>query len=304
MNNLIDLIQEYELKNQLKEVTDAYKKIGKQPFSIGVMGKAGAGKSSFINTLCQQYLCETGGAEAVTRDVLKIPAKLGNMDLFIYDFPGIAESEQWNNTYIELYKRYLEKLDFIFWTIRLDDRALKEDENFFERQSDSMKDKAIFLLSQADNANPNWEWNHSSFQPSLSQKDTIFRKKYLVISEFWWAEHLNVIPVATSYANGCFRSYNFDEIFEKILFKLNTINEVSNELSLQTSWAITSREMKKGVEFMKASNPIIKEQAEELQRDLNETIKELEKLKEDEEDKKKNSEMRASVESFWGRLFG
>lgn len=271
MNNLIDLIQEYELKNQLKEVTDAYKKIGKQPFSIGVMGKAGAGKSSFINTLCQQYLCETGGAEAVTRDVLKIPAKLGNMDLFIYDFPGIAESEQWNNTYIELYKRYLEKLDFICWTIRLDDRALMEDEDFFKNQHYSITDKIIFLLSQTDKTHPNWEWNNSYFQPSLSQKNIISRKKFLITMDFS-VDSKNVIPIATGYQNNSFKFYNFDEFFERILFKLNLMGDVSNQISLSTSWKITQREMDKFMEFNKIAMDILQEDTDELRDKLDRLI--------------------------------
>lgn len=57
MKNLIELINNNEEKDFAVRVSKAYFEYIRKPFYIGVMGKAGAGKSSIINTLCQANVC-------------------------------------------------------------------------------------------------------------------------------------------------------------------------------------------------------------------------------------------------------
>ncbi len=257
--NLIDLIQETKLKEQILELSKAYNKVIDKPFSIGVMGKAGAGKSSFINSLCQSYVCETGGVGGCTREIQKIEAKLGEMDIYIYDFPGIAENTQWSKSYWDCYVSYLEILDKIFWMIKIDDRAMLEDEKFYNEniQSDyDISQKFIAILSQADKAEPSREWNHDKFEPSSAQIETMLANKFRIYQDFMDSSTNapeRIISISTDFIKekNTFKTYGFDNIFNMFAITLNSIDTISNELPLSVSWEITKREVDISFEFTK-----------------------------------------------------
>lgn len=256
--NLIDLIQEIELKEQILALSKAYKKVIDKSFSIGVMGKAGAGKSSFINSLCQGYVCETGGVGGCTREIQKIDAKLGEMDIRLYDFPGIAENSQWNKKYWDLYLPHLEKLDKIFWLIKVDDRAILEDERFYKTHIESdynNRDKFVVILSQADKAEPKREWDNNRFIPSSTQVETLLANKYRIYTDFMNSSNNapeRIISISTDFIkeNNSFKTYGFDNIFNMFAITLNNISAVSDELPLSASWEITQREANISYEFI------------------------------------------------------
>ena len=276
--NILAIAKERELRKQMIETTNAYRKIyGDKVFKIGVMGKSGAGKSTFINSLCQAAVCETGGSGGVTRSLQKITGQLGEMNVEIFDFPGIAENQKWDKQYLDLYKDHLEKLDLIFWTIKLDDRALMEDEQFFSTHiSYSLKEKFIFILSQSDKAEPTREWNNYSFSPSERQKDRINRNHVRIAMDFG-AEYNNIIPVASSYTKNetDIKVYNFDSVLDCILFKLVTLDKINYELSISTSWDITKKECKKAIEMSRLGWKYSAEDTQRLSEELSARISEL-----------------------------
>lgn len=280
MKDLIRLVRDSELKSYLNEVCTVYQRVMMKPFTIGVMGKSGAGKSSFINSLYQGRVCKTGGVGGCTREIQKIDAVMGNMAVRLYDFPGIAENEHWNKSYIEKYKPYLQELDVIFWTIKVDDRALFEDEKFYNEfiYSDyKIREKVVFILSQADKAEPTREWDWNRYKPSERQLDKINRNWYRIFVDFNADHFYQVIPVSTSFSTekDTYQLYNFDSIFDMFLFKLNGVSKVYDELSVNLSWNIMKREMNKTSELTKKFFSFTAEDAEEVKRKAEDLLREL-----------------------------
>ncbi|WP_233115032.1 GTPase family protein [Aggregatibacter actinomycetemcomitans] len=257
-SNMLQIIKNDKLRSEVAEFTTAFNKLHclteQQLFRIGVMGKSGAGKSTIINSLCQDNICKTGGSRGVTRNIQRIKGKLGDMQVRILDFPGIAESQEWDKEYIEIYKTYLDKLDLILWTIKIDDRAIIEDEKFCKRYifiTQKLREKCIFVLTQSDKSEPIREWDNVSFSPSPRQKETIMKNHVRLVMDLDISEWNSVIHVACSYEENKMgiKTYNFDAIFEAILFKLDTIPRLSSTISTGVNIAVTVRRMNKTIEM-------------------------------------------------------
>lgn len=252
VNNLINLIGDRDLKEQIFALSRSYQQVKNRPLSIGIMGKSGAGKSSFVNALCQEDICRTSGVGGCTREIQKIAIKLGEMVVHLYDFPGIAENSQWDKAYQALYVPSLRKMDMVFWLIKVDDRAVAEDEKFYKKYIENdpkLGSKFIILLSQADKAEPNREWDYKTFKPSLAQKETLLKNKHRIYNDFLASKARSksiqgnnnalktkrVITIATDFIkhNSQFHIYGFDEIFEFLAISLFSMTEIRDRLPLQ-----------------------------------------------------------------------
>ncbi|WP_171862922.1 GTPase family protein [Citrobacter freundii] len=147
---------------------------------IGIMGKTGAGKSSLCNALFQGEVTPVSEVEACTRDVLRFRLRNGNHSLMIVDLPGVGESEQRDEEYTALYRRILPELDLVLWVIKTDDRALSVDEHFYRKIMLAYQHRVLFVVNQADKAEPCHQWNTTSNTPSHSQQSTIEAKRSAV----------------------------------------------------------------------------------------------------------------------------
>ena len=147
---------------------------------IGIMGKTGAGKSSLCNALFQGEVTPVSDVAACTRDVLRFRFRNGNHSLMIVDLPGVGESEQRDEEYTALYRRILPELDLVLWVIKADDRALSVDEHFYRKVMQNYQKRVLFVINQADKAEPCNQWNATSNTPSHSQQSTIEAKRSAV----------------------------------------------------------------------------------------------------------------------------
>ena len=95
---------------------------------IGVFGKTGAGKSSFVNAIFGQDVCPVSDVEACTRDLQE--ANVGG--IILVDCPGIAESAERDEEYKKMYTELIPKLDAIIWVLKGDDRSYGPDLDFYE----------------------------------------------------------------------------------------------------------------------------------------------------------------------------
>lgn len=144
---------------------------------IGIMGKTGAGKSSLCNALFQGEVTPVSDVESCTRDVLRFRLSNGSYSLLLIDLPGIGESAQRDEEYTTLYRSILPELDLLLWVIKADDRALSMDEHFYQKVMVAYQHKVMFVVNQADKAEPCHQWNAIINIPSPEQKLTIEAKQ-------------------------------------------------------------------------------------------------------------------------------
>ena len=147
---------------------------------IGIMGKTGAGKSSLCNALFQGEVTPVSNVDSCTRDVLRFRLRNGDHSLMIIDLPGVGESDQRDKEYAALYRHILPEVDLVLWVIKADDRALSVDEHFYRKIILAYQQRVIFVVNQADKAEPCHQWNTTSNTPSHSQQSTIEAKRSAV----------------------------------------------------------------------------------------------------------------------------
>uniref|UniRef100_UPI0036DAABDB GTPase family protein n=1 Tax=Photorhabdus sp. RM322S TaxID=3342825 RepID=UPI0036DAABDB len=147
---------------------------------IGIMGKTGAGKSSLCNALFQGEVTPVSNVESCTRDVLRFRLSNGSYSLMMIDLPGVGESAQRDEEYTTLYRRILPELDLLLWVIKADDRALSMDEHFYRKVMLAYQHRVLFMVNQADKAEPCHQWNTTFNIPSPDQQSTIEAKRSAV----------------------------------------------------------------------------------------------------------------------------
>jgi predicted GTPase len=96
-----------------------------------LVGRAGVGKSSFINSVFGKYIAETTEYEACTRVVAHYAHNSPWGDVCLIDTPGLAEDDiDCDNNYLRLISQKVD-LDQTFATVyitRLDDTRFRPDE--------------------------------------------------------------------------------------------------------------------------------------------------------------------------------
>lgn len=153
---------------------------------IGIMGKTGVGKSSLCNALFKQPLSPVSHSEGCTRTPLRFTLEAGNRQLTLIDLPGAGESQAYDVEYQQLYKNQLPELDLILWVMKADDRACSTDETFYQLLLDCGVDpqRMVFVLNQADKAEPSLEWDRERNQPSAQQSETLNQRCDSITHQF------------------------------------------------------------------------------------------------------------------------
>lgn len=166
---------------------------------IGIMGKTGVGKSSLCNALFHGEVTPVSDVKACTRDVLRFRLCNGNHSLMVIDLPGVGESEQRDEEYTALYSHILPELDLVLWVIKTDDRALSVDEHFYRKVMLAHQHRVLFVVNQADKAEPCHQWNTTSNTPSHSQQSTIEAKRSAVQQLFMPHHPVCVVSARTGW---------------------------------------------------------------------------------------------------------
>ncbi|OBX88553.1 GTPase family protein [Haemophilus haemolyticus] len=220
MSNTNKILDEWldKLPNEIRDNVKnrLLKSINYEP-KIGIMGKSGAGKSSLINGILSRAACKTGGVGGCTRAFQEERININGSFITFVDLPGIAESKAYHQEYERLYAQKIKDLDLIIWVIKVDDRANKNDEEFYEELIQYYEKKRIlFVLSQCDKAEPSRTFDYSKFKPSSSQLDIIKQNQRRLCQSFNVLENY-VIPVACDYYEGKFDNWNIPELVTRII---------------------------------------------------------------------------------------
>lgn len=209
-----------EIQNKLREQLNS---IANYTPRVGIMGKSGAGKSSLANAIVGKQVFKVGHLGGCTRDLQEEVVQIGNRELVFVDLPGIAENPERHDEYLKLYEDQLPKLDIILWVIKVDDRAQKDDLEFYQWLTQRYKkEQIIFVLSQCDKAHPTKEWDWDSFKPGKRQQETISEKLKLIAQDFNIGSYSNIVSIAHDYdeEKNKARNYNINLLIENIIYNI------------------------------------------------------------------------------------
>lgn len=181
---------------------------------IGIMGKTGSGKSSLCNALFQQPLSPVSDVQGCTREPLRFTLDIGGRCMTLVDLPGAGESLDYDREYRQLYKEQLPKLDLILWVIKADDRACATDEAFhqFLLKCGVSPGSIVFVINQADKAEPSLEWDREAHQPSTGQLLTLTARSAAISRQFSCPYPVHAVSAKTG--------YNLARLVETMIFAL------------------------------------------------------------------------------------
>ncbi len=181
---------------------------------IGIMGKTGAGKSSLCNALFQHPLSPVSDTEGCTREPLCFTLDMGGRRMTLVDLPGAGESLDYDREYQQLYQAQLPKLDLILWVMKADDRACAIDEMFhrFLLKCGVSPRSIVFVINQADKAEPSLEWDRQACQPSIGQLLTLTARSTTISRQFSTPYPVHAVSAHTG--------YNLNSLVETLIFAL------------------------------------------------------------------------------------
>jgi uncharacterized protein len=193
--------------------------LSQKPPTIGLIGVSGVGKSSTINSLFKTEL-PISHTVACTKEFeeieLGLKAKQGvlegkNIQLIVFDAPGLGEDINKDPDYIKMYNENLPKCDVILWVLSARNRAIALDQQYLTIFK-KFHERIIFGLNQVDLVEP-MNWNPNLPIPSEIQRkyiDEIIKDRKTKLSSII-GKDVVVIP----YSN--YKKYNLEVLFTSIL---------------------------------------------------------------------------------------
>lgn len=130
-------------------------------YAVQVMfvGKTGYGKSTTINKIVGCDVFDTDDISSCTKDLFeadyRIDKKIPSFISF-NDLPGIGESLEVDEKYLEWYRNMLEKSQVVVYVLRADQRDYSEDEKVFKTlfKDKTTYEKVIMAINYADKIEP------------------------------------------------------------------------------------------------------------------------------------------------------
>jgi GTP-binding protein EngB required for normal cell division len=131
--------REFEAPEMIRALPNAYVRIDEflsdntDALEILLLGRSGAGKSSFINAMFDKAVATVGDvAASETKKVSSYSMTLRETEIKVYDSPGFERDSggfRRQKKWLKAIKEECKTIDYIFVCIRLDDQLQKSDED-------------------------------------------------------------------------------------------------------------------------------------------------------------------------------
>lgn len=99
-----------------------------QPLVFFVMGRAGWGKSSTVNSLVGQDVCKVDDNEPTTTEVTGFNFEMNGVQAIIFDTPGLCDGSGNDQIYIEKIRSQITDPDSMLYINRLDETRLTDND--------------------------------------------------------------------------------------------------------------------------------------------------------------------------------
>lgn len=170
------------------------------PPRIAMVGEAGVGKSSTLNSLFNAGL-EISHTRACTKTDIELTVDLTRdgdpwpRKLVVYDMPGLGESIQGDRENLEIYRKVIPKVDAFVWILDAQNRAIRSVQERLSQDIaaiDTGLSKLVVALNKVDLVDPGERaWNPTFNVPDAEQKANIegreadVREKLLEVVPGW-----------------------------------------------------------------------------------------------------------------------
>ena len=152
-DGLFDLLRKIEKKlgSDLLSVKKLIAKERKQPLTAAIFGQTGCGKTSLINAIFGTNF-DVDDVKPCTKEpqAHKGHDSTGNPIIF-WDLPGIGESVDADQAYLDLYAHYATTCDVVLWAFQADTRTISYDysalQTIISRIGTEQKEKFLSRLS-------------------------------------------------------------------------------------------------------------------------------------------------------------
>lgn len=188
---------------------------------IILAGKTGVGKSSIINALLGEEVCEIG-VIPTTKDEQEITWATPQGEMLIVDFPGFGEAEKAAETYDQnIQDIAASKGHLLLLVIKADDRALEEESLFLEKWQKANIDQipTLIVVNQIDKMKPTRDWEPQTLNLDLpsTEKETNITTYLRYVSSLTNFSHLPLIPLsAGEFSEDEANQYGVSQLIEAI----------------------------------------------------------------------------------------